>query len=111
MVCESDASTRHLVVEWLRAGGWVVVSEASGERAAVAVVDVPHPRRGGDPTLRRLRARLSGMPIVAMSSSFLSNVESCGACARLLGVQRVVPKPLVREALLEAVSLAAGDPP
>lgn len=114
VVAEADPATRSLLAEWLGAEGWTVVPEDAvaddvGARSvALAVVDVPRPRGGGDETVRRVRASLAGVPILAISPNFLPNVQPCGACARLLGVQRVLPKPLVREQLLAAVQAVAG---
>lgn len=118
VVAEADPASRNLLFEWLSAAGWHVVDElqldtgpgTDQDPIALAVVDVPRPRGGGDEVIRRVRARRAGLPILAISSSFLPNVQPCGACARLLGVQRVLPKPLVREELLAAVQAVAGPP-
>jgi DNA-binding response OmpR family regulator len=116
VVAEADPATRGLLQEWLGAEGWSVVDEAAlgsgtGDEAnpvALAIVDVPRPRGGGDDTIRRVRARMADVPILAVSPTFMPNIQPCGACARLLGVQRVLPKPLVREELVAAVDAVVG---
>jgi len=109
VVAEADPDTRVLLEEWLGAEGFSVVDEAAADAGpvALAVVDVPRPRGGGDEAIRRVRERLAGVPILAISPTFMPNIQPCGACARLLGVQRVLPKPLVREELLAAVQAVA----
>jgi CheY-like chemotaxis protein len=114
LVAEADPATRELLGEWLGGEGWQVVDEASAaaglSEVALAVVDVPHPRGGGIAAVQRVRAQHAGVPILAISPSFLPNVQPCGACARLLGVQRVLPKPLSREDLIGAVKALLATP-
>lgn len=108
LVAEADATTRALVQEWLAAEGFTVVGEDTAGPVALAVVDVPQPRGGGDDSVRRIKERHPGTPIVTISSVFMPSVQRCGACARLLGVQITLAKPLAREALLDAVQELVG---
>ena len=117
VLIDADPATRELLEEWLGAAGWRVWQDepsaagAAGELADVAIVDVPRPRGGDDEAVGGVKARYPGVPILAISPTFLPNVLPCGACAQLLGVERVLPKPLVREQLIESVGVLAARSP
>jgi CheY-like chemotaxis protein len=103
LVAESDPTTRDLLAEWLAAEGWSVTSEPSSAPIAAAVVEVQQPKCGGDERVREVRALHPDAPILAISSAFISSVQRCGACARLLGVEATLAKPLDRDAVVEAL--------
>jgi hypothetical protein len=48
--------------------------------------------------------------VIAISGQFLSGLSAVGATAQMLGVQRVLAKPLSRGDLLEAVRAMIGPP-
>ncbi|MGE5339384.1 MAG: hypothetical protein ACM3PU_16265 [Gemmatimonadota bacterium] len=103
-VVNADRATLGLLQEWLGAAGYRVVDVgAAQEPARLTIVDVPFTRHGGLELLRRVAGDDPGVPILALSPTFFSNVKCGGECARALGVAGVLPKPLAREALLEAV--------
>jgi DNA-binding response OmpR family regulator len=103
LVVDSDRPLLGLLEEWLGAAGCAVESEPDGGRFALVIVDLPHPRRGGAELLRRLAQENPGAPIIALSSTFFSGIESTGGVARTLGVACVLPKPVGRESLITAV--------
>ncbi|MBV8209019.1 MAG: response regulator [Burkholderiaceae bacterium] len=116
LVVNADRATFGLLAEWLIAAGYEIVdAEAdadggSSERAfAAAIIDVPFIRHGVTELARRVSTRYPGTPILALSATFFSNVRCGGECARKLGVTGVLPKPVGREALLEAVGRLAGN--
>ena len=78
------------------------ISSLSGP-AALAIVDVPFTRHGGHEVVQRVAAQYPGVPILALSPTFFSNVKCGGNCARALGVDGVLPKPVARDALIDAV--------
>jgi len=106
LVVDADRLTLGLLEEWLRATGYEVVNgQADGdapEGVALAIIDVPFARSAVE-RLRRFAARHAGMPILALSPTFFSNVKCTGDCARSLGVAGVLPKPVARDALIDAV--------
>lgn len=107
-VVNADNATLGLLQEWLGAAGYRVVdAETKPEAAALTIVDVPFARRGGADLLRQIAAADPGVPILALSPTFFSNVRCGGGCAHSLGVAGVLPKPLAREALLAAVDRIA----
>lgn len=113
LVVDADRVTLGLLDEWLRASGYDVVDgqadAAAPDGVALAIIDVPFARSGVE-RLRRFAARHPGMPILALSPTFFSNVRCTGGCARSLGVAGVLPKPIGRDALIGAVEglLRAG---
>ena len=103
-VVNTDRATLGLLQEWLGAAGYRVVdADTTQEAARLTIVDVPFTRHGGLELLRRVAAEDPGVPILALSPTFFSNVRCGGGCARALGVAGVLPKPLARDALLAAV--------
>jgi CheY-like chemotaxis protein len=101
----SDPATAELLREWLTAEGHEVVGERTGGEAApvsLAIVDVPFARQGAD-LLRQVAARHPQAPLLALSATFFSSVKCTGDCARSLGVDGVLPKPVSREALLATI--------
>lgn len=100
-VVGADGATLELLREWLAEAGWSVVEEA--RRCALVLVDVPFPRRGSSPLLARVALEHLGTPVVALSATFHAGIERSGTVARQLGVAGVLPKPLGRDALLDAV--------
>lgn len=120
---DADPATQSLLEEWLTEHGCQVQSRRSEDNARpahdsrqdppvngfdLALVDVPFPRQGMA-QLERVAHAHPGTPIVAMSSTFFASVACTGAVARMLGVAGVLPKPLRREALINALqTLLAG---
>ena len=93
-----------LIDEWLGSQGYDVVRE----RPDVLLVDLPAPRERGDALIERLGTSYPGVPIVALSPAVLPCCEPSGTLARALGVSSVLPKPLSRDALIDAVRHAAA---
>jgi DNA-binding NarL/FixJ family response regulator len=58
---------------------------------------------GGQQVSREVAAQYPGIPILALSPTFFSNVSCGGNCARALGVAGVLPKPIARDALIAAI--------
>jgi CheY-like chemotaxis protein len=110
LVIDADPLSRGLLDEWLGECGCAPSHAGHDERALapaagrfeLLVVDIPYPRQGGPELLQRLASEHPGTPIVALSPTFFGSVGCTGALARTLGVARVLPKPLSREALLAA---------
>jgi DNA-binding response OmpR family regulator len=111
LVVDTDRALLGLLEEWLDACGCVVVPDqdrgAAGDGAdgpfILAIVDVPHPKHGGVELLQRVAREHPGTPVIALSSTFFSGIESTGGVARTLGVACVLPKPVARDSLITAV--------
>ncbi|GAB3762369.1 hypothetical protein GCM10028796_13940 [Ramlibacter monticola] len=106
LVLGTDQATRSLFVEWLDGEGWQVVDAASPESAAplsLVVLEVAFLRGGGLQPLAEAKLRYPGVPIVVVSPTVFSSVGCCGPCAAALGVAGVLPKPIARATLMEAV--------
>lgn len=114
LVANADPSTFGLLCEWLGAEGYRVIDERAAteevrEPIAAVVVDVPFARHGGLELVQQVAARHPGAPILALSATFFANVKCSGGCAHSLGVAGVLPKPLARDALVDALrKLAPG---
>ena len=106
-VVGADPALRGLLEEWLEPQGHQVVEP--GGRADLVVVDIPQPRRDGAEVLQRVAREHPDAPRLVLSSSFLPGVDCCGAVARSFGVAGVLPKPLTREALTEAVQRVLSE--
>ena len=113
LVVGADAALFGLIEEWLATSGCRAVLEHSGlspKRVDLVVVDVPAPRQNGLDSLRQISERWPNTPIVVLSSAFFTSIECDGAVARRLGVASVLPKPLIREALITAVRNLIPNP-
>ena len=104
-VIDADRATLDLLHEWLSSAGFATEGgdHAGPARPAVLIIDVPFTRHGGHEVIQRVAAQYPGIPILALSPTFFSNVKCGGNCARSLGVAGVLPKPVARDALLDAI--------
>jgi DNA-binding NarL/FixJ family response regulator len=105
LVINADSPLFGLLDTWLRAEGCVVLDErcAAAEPVDLVIVDVPFPRQAGVDWIRQIAQRHPMAPILAVSSTFIAGIECCGPVARALGVACVLPNPVSREALTQAV--------
>ncbi len=123
LLVDVDSPLQDLLGEWLDPLGGTVVTDAalsmapggavpatdrqpphrSPARADLVIVDIRCPRASGGDVLRPLLAAHSGTPVIAVSSQFLPGAGNSGAVARALGVAAVLPKPVSRDALVNAV--------
>ncbi|AMO22682.1 hypothetical protein GCM10027034_31360 [Ramlibacter solisilvae] len=106
LVLVTDRATRSLFVEWLNGEGWQVVDTSSADAAAplsLIVLELAFLREGGLQPLAEAKRRYPGVPIVVVSPTVFASVGCCGPCAAALGVAGVLPKPIERAALIEAV--------
>jgi two-component system, OmpR family, response regulator len=111
LVVDADPALLGLLEEWLSGQGLTVVADAdeAGQNGFdLAVVDVPFPRHGGLCQLKRVAERHPGVPILALSSNFFAGIANTGMVARALGVAGALPKPVSREALIDAVGKLVG---
>lgn len=107
-VFDADSATLDLLHEWLTSAGFAIAAgsdetPSAARGPAVLIVDVPFTRHGGQEVIQRVAAQYPDIPILALSPTFFSNVKCGGNCARSLGVAGVLPKPVAREALLDAI--------
>lgn len=109
-----EPALRELLTAWLEPRGYQVLAEiddaaadrprARPDEALLAIVGVPYARFDGAlELLRGVARRYPHEPILALSASFLPSVRCQGDCARALGIAGVLPAPLTREVLLQAV--------
>ena len=108
LVVDADPALLGLLEEWLGAHGCTVEAAqscASGGRDGfdLIVVDIPSPRQGCTEGLKAISNAHPSTPILALSSSFFPGVDTTGAVARALGVAGVLPKPVTRGGLLDAL--------
>jgi DNA-binding response OmpR family regulator len=112
---ESDDLMCGLLREWLSAAGYTVRDGLTpGEPAApadLAIVSICMPKHECDGLIRRVRRFHPSSPIIALSSHARAGMSSNGAAARVLGVERVMAKPLTRLELLSTVETIIGPPP
>jgi CheY-like chemotaxis protein len=109
LLLDTDAALLDLISEWLADQGCAVGEGQSGATLPtgtfdVVIVDMPFPRGRGTDVLARIRDAHRGTPIVVLSPHFFAGIDSAGAVARALGVARVLPMPVTREALTLAVN-------
>jgi DNA-binding response OmpR family regulator len=102
----ADRPTYDLLTEWLTSAGFAVANAedpAVPGLAVLAIVDVPFTRHGGQELVQRVAAQYPGILMLALSPTFFSNVRCGGNCARALGVDGVLPKPVARDALIATI--------
>jgi DNA-binding response OmpR family regulator len=115
VIYEEDDLMQALLKEWLSQAGYRVLANgargangANGEDAAdLVIVSVYMPKQAGL-QLRQIRAAHPGTPLIAISGQFRSGLPAAGMAAHMLGVQRVLAKPLDRCELLELVRTVIG---
>ena len=106
LLLETDRATRSLFVEWLDAEGWQIVDPSSADPApalSLVVLELAFLRDAGLQPLAEAKRRYPGVPIVVVSPTVFANVGCCGPCATALGVDGVLPMPIARATLIEAV--------
>ncbi len=108
IVYEEDCLTCALVKEWLEGAGYRVRIGNRGNpggdgRCDLVILSVYLPKQAGAHCTRDIQAAHAGTPIIAISGHFRAGLPASGSTARLLQVQQVVAKPLVREELVESV--------
>lgn len=112
---EEDELMRALLKEWLSQAGYRVrEGQPRGAQRAVTedlvIASVYMPKTAGAQLMGKLKAAHPGTPLIAISAQFRSGLSAAGTTAQLLGVQRVLAKPLARGDLLEAVRVIIGAP-
>lgn len=102
---EIEAPMADLYDAWLSAEGLRVQRHAvAGEPIALILTDVPFPRQDGAVRLRQLAQSWPGVPVLALSSTFLPGVAQRGDVARQLGAAAVLAAPVTRDTLRHAVA-------
>lgn len=111
LVVDADRALFGLIEEWLQSEGCAVVAQGGADRLEdesfdLVIADLPYPRDCGVDSISRLSKRHPMTPILALSSTFFARIECCGPVSRALGVACVLPKPVSRQALIDAVRRA-----
>ena len=111
LVLGTDPATRSLFVEWLDEEGFDVVDPSPADAAAppsLVVLELPFLRDDGLQPLAEAKLGYPGVPIVVVSPTLFASVGCCGPYAAALGVAGVLPKPMTRATLIEAVHRLAS---
>jgi CheY-like chemotaxis protein len=114
-IYEENDLMRALLKEWLSEAGYRVREGApggvrSGGTEDLVIASVYMPKHAGAQLLRELQAAHPGTPLIAISGQFFTGLSAAGTTAQMLGVERVLPKPLSRDDLLKAVRGIIGAP-
>jgi DNA-binding response OmpR family regulator len=114
-IYESDEMMRGLLGEWLSHAGYHLhphdpAGSSLRQPPDLVVMSVQMPKEDALGRLRIVRTVHPGTPVIALSSQFRSGLSSTGAAAQVLGVTRVLAKPLTRSQLLAAVEGVIGVP-
>jgi DNA-binding response OmpR family regulator len=114
-IYEENDLMRALLKEWLSEAGYRVheVAPRGVQREGtedLVIASVYMPKHAGAQLLRKVQAAHPGTPVIAISGQFRSGLSAVGTTAQMLGVQRVLAKPLTRDDLLEAVRAIIGTP-
>ena len=118
LVVDDNASMLRSLDEILSRAGHEVIQAADGAEACrisrddgvdLVILDLFMPEKDGIETLRELRKRTPGLPIIAISGGGAddSGVDLLKA-AVLLGAVQSIEKPFTPAAMLEAVGKALG---
>jgi len=115
VIYEENDLMRALLKEWLSEAGYRVREAVprGAEHAAkedLVIASVYMPKQAGAQLVREVQAAHPGTPLIAISGQFCSGLSAAGTTAQMLGVQRVLAKPLSRSDLLEAVRAIIGAP-
>jgi len=114
-IYEENDLMRALLKEWLSDAGYRVREVAPhgvrrGGTEDLVIASVYMPKHAGAQLVREVQAAHPGTPLIAISGQFCSGLSAAGTTAQMLGVQRVLAKPLTRGDLLEAVRAIIGAP-
>jgi DNA-binding response OmpR family regulator len=120
VVYEEDELMRALLKEWLSEAGYRVSALASREgppgpgadlaSADLIIVSLYMPKHIGAQMIRKVRGMHPGVPVIAISGQFRSDLCDVGATARALGVEQVMAKPLSRTNLLDSIRAMICSP-
>jgi DNA-binding response OmpR family regulator len=115
VIYEENYLMRALLKEWLSQAGYRVREglprgQQPAESADLVIASIYMPKQAGGQLLGQVRAAYPGAAVIAISGQFSSGVPGAGTTAQLLGVERVLAKPLNRGDLLEAVRAIIGPP-
>jgi DNA-binding response OmpR family regulator len=115
VIYEDDDLIRALLEEWLSQAGYRVRAGARhgarrGGTEDLVIASVYMPKVAGARLVRDVQAVHPGTPVIAISGQFRSGLSAEGTTAQMLGVRRVIAKPLTRGELLEAVRAIIGAP-
>ena len=114
-IYEENDLMRALLKEWLSEAGYRVREVAPrgvqrGGTEDLVIASVYMPKHAGAQLLREVQAAHPGTPLIAISGQFCAGLSAVGTTAQMLGVQRVLAKPLSRGDLLAAVRAIIGVP-
>jgi CheY-like chemotaxis protein len=105
LVQDIEPTMVDLYEAWLSLDGLRVQRDAvAGEPIALILTDLPFPRQDGATRLRQLAQSWPGVPVLALSSTFLPGVAAQGEVARQLGAAAVLAAPVARDTLRHAVA-------
>ena len=115
LVYEEDDLMRALIQEWLREAGYRVralpARDAQPREAVdLVIASISSPRYAGAQRVREIKVTHPDTPLIALSGQFRAGLSAVGTTAQMLGVRRVLAKPLSRGDLLEAVRAIIGAP-
>jgi CheY-like chemotaxis protein len=115
VIYEENDLMRALLKEWLSEAGYRVreALPRGAQRAGkedLVIASVYMPKCAGARLMHEIQVAHPGTPVIAISGQFRSGLPAAGTTARMLGVQRVLAKPLSRNDLLEAVRAIIGSP-
>jgi DNA-binding response OmpR family regulator len=113
IIHEPDDLMSRLLLEWLTGAGYTVYDAMDVEPHApvsLVIASVSTTELEREILIPRLRRSYPEAAVIVLSSQARSGLSSDGALARVLGVQRVMAKPLRRGELLMTVADLIGPP-
>lgn len=119
LIADDDPILRMTVVEFLGAEGHDVIEAVDGREALdmlasapfdLLIVDMLMPNVDGLEVIMQLRKSGVALPILAISSGGRMDRSTLLRPAQIFGANQILPKPLLRSALVEATrSLISED--